>query len=61
MAHELAKLMLEQTSTFLDRAEAIRTAVFLGMPLQEIEEYLDWTEMAKPPADEAAKRPAMQP
>ncbi len=44
MAHELAKLMLEQTSTFLERAEAVRTALSLGMPLGEIEEYLDWLD-----------------
>ncbi|MBN2475899.1 MAG: hypothetical protein JXB62_14905 [Pirellulales bacterium] len=45
MAHEIAKLMLEHSSTFLERAEAVETAVSLGMPLHEIEQYLDWLEM----------------
>ena len=45
MAHEIAKLMLEHAHTFLDRQEAIKTAVSLGMPLHEIEEYLDWVEL----------------
>ena len=42
MAHEIAKLLLEHAGTFLERSEAIRTALHLGMPLNEIEEYLDW-------------------
>lgn len=45
MAHEIAKLMLENSKTFLERGEAVETAVSLGMPLSEIEEYLDWLEM----------------
>jgi DNA-binding transcriptional MerR regulator len=44
MAHEIAKLLLENTATFLERAEAVKTALSLGMPLNEIEEYLDWLE-----------------
>jgi hypothetical protein len=47
MAHEIAKLMLEHANTFLDRQEAIKTAVSLGMPLHEIEEYLDWVELVR--------------
>ena len=47
MAHEIAKLMLEHASTFLDRREAIKTAVSLGMPLHEIEEYLDWVDLVR--------------
>jgi len=31
MAHEIAKLMLEHAGTFLERTEAIRTALSLGM------------------------------
>ena len=49
MAHEIAKLMLEHAGTLLDRAEAIKTALSLGMPLYEIEEYLDWIDTARPP------------
>jgi hypothetical protein len=44
MAHEIAKLLLEHAGTFLERAEAIKSAVALGMPLGEIEEYLDWLD-----------------
>ncbi len=45
MSHEIAKLMLEHAGTFLERAEAIKTALYLGMPLAEIEAYLDWLDM----------------
>ena len=44
MAHEIAKLLLEHAHTFIDRTEAIRTAMRLGMPLNEIQEYLDWLD-----------------
>ena len=44
MAHEIAKLLLEHAETFLGRTEAIETAISLGMPLQEIETYLDWLD-----------------
>ncbi len=47
MAHEIAKLMLEHADTFLKRSEAVRTAISLGMPLNEIEAYLDWLDAAK--------------
>ena len=47
MAHEIAKLMLEHAGTFLERAEAIRTAISLGMPMHEIEEYLDWLDATR--------------
>ena len=47
MAHEIAKLLLEHADTFLERTEAIKTALSLGMPLREIEEYLDWIDMMK--------------
>lgn len=48
MSHKIAKLILEHAFTFLEREEAVRTALSLGMPLQEIEEYLDWLERAEP-------------
>ncbi len=47
MAHKIAKLMLEGASTFLDRTKAVETAFSMGMPLAEIEEYLDWIDMVK--------------
>jgi len=59
MAHEIAKLLLEHADTFLERTEAIETALSLGMPLHEIEEYLDWVDSArptKPPSREEQQR-----
>ena len=47
MAHEIAKLLLEHAETFLERSEAIKSALSLGMPLNEIEEYLDWLETVR--------------
>ena len=44
MAHKIAKLLLEQADSFLDRTEAVKTALSLGMPLYEIEQYLDWLD-----------------
>ena len=44
MAHKIAKLLLEQADSFLDRTKAVKTALSLGMPLHEIERYLDWIE-----------------
>ena len=44
MAHEIAKLVLEKAGTFLERTEAVRTALSLGMSLHEIESYLDWLD-----------------
>lgn len=55
MAYKIAKLLLEHAETFLDRKEAIRSAMGLGMPLNEIESYLDWLDMVHgDPSDEAA-------
>ncbi len=48
MPHEIAKLILEHATSFLEREEAIRTALSLGMPLNEIEEYLDWIDHHRP-------------
>jgi hypothetical protein len=44
MAHEIAKLLLEHANTFLSRTEAVETAISMGMPLREIESYLDWLD-----------------
>jgi DNA-binding transcriptional MerR regulator len=54
MAHEIAKLLLEHAGTFLERAEAIRTALSLGMPLHEIEEYLDWLDTTRGPTPDSS-------
>jgi hypothetical protein len=52
MAHEIAKLVLEHSETFVERSQAIKTALSMGMPLNEIEEYLDWLAIVR------ARRPA---
>ena len=49
MAHEIAKLLLEHAGTFLERTEAVRVAMSLGMPIHEIQEYLDWIDSLRPP------------
>jgi hypothetical protein len=48
MAYEIAKLLLEKAGTFLERTDAVRTALSLGMPLREIEDYLDWLDSVRP-------------
>lgn len=48
MAHEIAKLLLEKAGTFLERTEAVKVALQLGMPLNEIQEYLDWLDSIRP-------------
>ncbi|MDD4269875.1 MAG: hypothetical protein PHO07_14470 [Pirellulales bacterium] len=49
MAHEIAKLILEHADSGKERAAAIRTALSMGMPLSQIEEYLDWLDQMRPP------------
>ncbi len=44
MAHEDAKRLLELAATFAEREAAVRQAIALGMPLNEIEQYLDWLD-----------------
>lgn len=44
MAHQIAKLILEHAQTPREREEAIQKAISLGMPLHEIEQYLDWLD-----------------
>jgi hypothetical protein len=45
--HEIAKVILEHAETLWERSEAIEKALYLGMPLNEIEEYLDWMAMVR--------------
>ncbi|NQU26380.1 MAG: hypothetical protein HQ567_34275 [Candidatus Nealsonbacteria bacterium] len=52
MAYEIAKLLLEHAGSSLQRAEAIDRAMYLGMPLNEIEEYLDWLDVVKGQQDQ---------
>jgi hypothetical protein len=49
MAHEIAKLLLEHAGSFLERTEAVKVAMGMGMPLAEIEEYLDWIDATRGP------------
>jgi hypothetical protein len=55
MAHGIAKLLLEHADTVLDRQQAIKTALTLGMPLHEIEEYLDWVDMMRSARSESCQ------
>lgn len=47
MAHEIAKILLEQGKTLPDRGRAVEAALKLGMPLHEIESYLDWLDLIR--------------
>ena len=47
MGYDVAKLLLEKAQTPLDRQKAVRVAVRLGMPLHEIEAYLDWLDLVR--------------
>lgn len=49
MSYEIAKLLLEHANSFLDRTEAVKTALSVGMPLHEIEAYLDWLDAVRGP------------
>jgi DNA-binding transcriptional MerR regulator len=57
MAHEIAKLLLEHAGTFLERSEAIRTAMSMGMPLDEIERFLDWLDASRGPVKQDQNEP----
>ncbi len=56
MAHEIAKLLLEYAGTFGQRADAVQVAIDLGMPLNEVEDYLDWLDAVKPLPEEAEEQ-----
>ena len=45
--HQMAKLVLGRAGTLLQRYEAVKTAERLGMPLGEIEAYLDGLDFAQ--------------
>ncbi len=57
MAHEIAKLLLEHSGTVVERKEAIRVAVSMGMSLEEIQEYLDWLDTIRPPKEPSKEPP----
>jgi hypothetical protein len=56
MAHEIAKLLLEHAGTFLERSEAVKTALELGMPLDDIQSYLDWLDAVRGPLTDLPPR-----
>ncbi len=47
MSHKIAKLLLEHADGFVKRSQAVAEAMKLGMPLHEIEEYLDWLDIVR--------------
>ena len=44
MPHEIAKLMLEKPGSVCSHTKAVEAAIAIGMPLADIEAYLDWLE-----------------
>ena len=50
MGHDIAKLLLQHAGSFVERDEAIKTAINLGMPLHEIQDYLDWLDRTRDPS-----------
>jgi DNA-binding transcriptional MerR regulator len=45
MSQQKAKQLLNGARTLIERENAIQSAINLGMPIHEIQEYLDWLEM----------------
>jgi hypothetical protein len=44
LAHEIARFALTYAVTLRERAAAVQAALSLGMPLNQIEEHLDWLD-----------------
>ena len=47
MDHDAAKAVLFQAEGHAQRTEAVTQALELGMPLTQIQEYLDWLDAAR--------------
>lgn len=47
MAYEKAKLLLENSNNYFERISAIQSALQLGMPMEDIEDYLDWLRLLR--------------
>ena len=47
MAHEDLKDVLGHAGNFPERVEGVRAAIRLGIPLNHIEEYLDWLDLVR--------------
>ncbi len=48
MSHEIPKLLLSHTVSPAELDAAIKRAIELGMPLHEVEEFLDWLDVNRP-------------
>ena len=57
MPHKIAKLLLEKAGTSIERTQAIAAALSLGMPMHEIEEYLDWLDTTRPVPEDKSMPP----
>ena len=53
MAYESVKLRLANARTVVERAGAIQAAISQGMFINEIEVYLDWLDLVRPPLAES--------
>ena len=60
MSHHIAKLLLDHAQTAPARVEAIQRAMELGMPIHEIEEYLDWLDSIRNNGEIQATDPKSQ-
>jgi hypothetical protein len=47
MDHDAAKAVLFQADTQAQRTEAVAQALELGMPLTQIQDYLDWVDATR--------------
>jgi hypothetical protein len=56
MVYEIAKAVLEQAKTPVQRVKAVRVAMGLGMPLNAIEQYLDWLDAVVERREERVER-----
>jgi DNA-binding transcriptional MerR regulator len=61
MSHEIAKLLLEHAETFLERTEAVKAALSLGMPLNEVQDYLDWLDALRSSSGTTSRQQAPRP
>ena len=54
-SRKIAKRLLTRADTLESRSEAVHHALGLGMPLWEIEEYLDWLQFVETRAGSPSK------
>ncbi|GAA4422485.1 MULTISPECIES: hypothetical protein [Bremerella] len=47
MANEKAKLLLENATNYFERISAVQSALQLGMPMEDIEDYMDWLRLLR--------------